>query len=201
MIMATINEGLNLTIIRTFKKIFQWTGTLIVNFLVRNPRKLLVTGGLSLSLANVYPIFEHGRLGAFVWYYLILLVIFCLIEDTFCDIVDWVHDRQQVRDLLNAVKDQDDADAAFLLAKEYGKYNKRFGGAVDFIYMKQAELYRKAAERGNAEAQYMLGLCYGTGKGVEVDQAEAKKWYRKASEQGFVPAKQLLSELNNQEQA
>ena len=67
--------------------------------------------------------------------------------------------------------------------------------------MKQAELYRKAAERGNAEAQYMLGLCYGTGKGVEVDQAEAKKWYRKASEQGFVPAKQLLSELNNQEQA
>ena len=199
MIMATISE--EMMSIRTLKKIFQWTGKFIINFVARNPRKLLFAGALSWTTANVYPFFEHGRLGSFVWYYWMLLFLFCLIEDAFCDVADWVHDRQKVRDLLSAVNDLDDADAAFLLAEKYGECNKRFGGAFDFIYMKQSELYRKAAEKGNAEAQYMLGLCYGTGKGVEMGRAEAVKWFRKASEQGFEPAKQILSKLSNQEQA
>ncbi len=44
--------------------------------------------------------------------------------------------------------------------------------------------YRKAAEQGDAAAQYNLGLCYCNGEGVEKNMSEAGKWYRKAAEQG-----------------
>ncbi len=52
--------------------------------------------------------------------------------------------------------------------------------------------YRKAAEQGDAEAQYNLGFMYGYGKGVSQDYAEAVKWYRKAAEQGYAKAQLSL---------
>ncbi|MBR4075711.1 MAG: sel1 repeat family protein, partial [Lentisphaeria bacterium] len=54
--------------------------------------------------------------------------------------------------------------------------------------LRDAQAYQKAAERGNARAQYNLGQCYEQGKGVPVDQAEAVKWYQKAAEQGNASA-------------
>ena len=42
--------------------------------------------------------------------------------------------------------------------------------------------YRKAAESGNAEAQYKLGFCYERGYSVEHDYSKAVKWYLKAAE-------------------
>ncbi|MDR3181394.1 MAG: sel1 repeat family protein, partial [Planctomycetaceae bacterium] len=47
-----------------------------------------------------------------------------------------------------------------------------------------AKWYRHGAERGNASAQYNLGLCYFEGKGVPKDLVEAVKWYSKAAEWG-----------------
>jgi TPR repeat protein/DNA-directed RNA polymerase subunit RPC12/RpoP len=44
--------------------------------------------------------------------------------------------------------------------------------------------YHKAAEQGNAEAQFNLGVCYAKGEGVDQDSYEAVKWYRMAAEQG-----------------
>ena len=44
--------------------------------------------------------------------------------------------------------------------------------------------YRKAADLGQAEAQYNLGSCYDAGVGVETDKLEAKSWYQKAANQG-----------------
>lgn len=44
--------------------------------------------------------------------------------------------------------------------------------------------YRKAAEQGNAQAQFELADCYRKGEGVSEDDVEAVKWYRKAAEQG-----------------
>ncbi len=41
-----------------------------------------------------------------------------------------------------------------------------------------------AAERGDAEAQFELGLMYDEGYGVSRDNQEAAKWYSKAAEQG-----------------
>ena len=42
----------------------------------------------------------------------------------------------------------------------------------------------QAAEQGDADAQYKLGMCYLSGLGVAQDSAEAAKWLRKAAEQG-----------------
>ena len=51
---------------------------------------------------------------------------------------------------------------------------------------------RKAAEKGDAEAQHLLGLKYGTGEEVSEDYVEAVKWYRKAAEQGLAAAQRDL---------
>lgn len=51
-----------------------------------------------------------------------------------------------------------------------------------------AARYRKDAERGDAVAQFNLGVCYANGLGVEKDAKESVKWYRKAAEQGVAEA-------------
>lgn len=48
--------------------------------------------------------------------------------------------------------------------------------------------YRKAAEQGDAQAQYVLGLMYFDGRGVVQDDQQAQAWYRKAAEQGYASA-------------
>jgi hypothetical protein len=53
--------------------------------------------------------------------------------------------------------------------------------------------YRKAADQGDAEAQYDLGLCYELGSGVPKDEVEAVKWYRKAADQGQADAQARLA--------
>jgi len=49
--------------------------------------------------------------------------------------------------------------------------------------------YRKAAENGHAQAQYVLGKSYHAGEGVPKDQVEAFKWWRKAAEQGHATSR------------
>ena len=50
----------------------------------------------------------------------------------------------------------------------------------------------KAAEQGDAEAQFNLGLMYDDGKGVPHDNTESVKWFRKAAEQGYAKAQHRL---------
>ena len=53
--------------------------------------------------------------------------------------------------------------------------------------------FHKAAEKGNAEAEYYLGKLYGTQQsGVEMDQNESTKWYRKAAEDGNADAQYAM---------
>ena len=52
--------------------------------------------------------------------------------------------------------------------------------------------YRKAADKGNASAQYFLGKAYAGGDGLVKDSAEAVKWYRKAADRGFALAQCAL---------
>ena len=52
--------------------------------------------------------------------------------------------------------------------------------------------YRRAAEQGNARAQYNLGGMYREGRGVPQDDAEAVAWYRRAAEQGHARAQYNL---------
>ena len=51
-------------------------------------------------------------------------------------------------------------------------------------YAKAVELYRKAAEKGNASAQTLLGTMYDGGVGVPQDFRMAIKLYRQAAAQG-----------------
>jgi hypothetical protein len=55
-------------------------------------------------------------------------------------------------------------------------------------FTQAADLYRRAAEQGNASAQFNLGLLYDNGEGVDKDYAQAAAWYRKAAEQGVARA-------------
>ena len=48
------------------------------------------------------------------------------------------------------------------------------------------------AEKGDAKAQYNLGVCYHEGQGVTKDYVEAVKWFRKAAEQGLADAQYAL---------
>ncbi|MFQ5913613.1 MAG: tetratricopeptide repeat protein [Nitrospinota bacterium] len=51
---------------------------------------------------------------------------------------------------------------------------------------------RALAERGDANAQYKLGLTYYQGRGVAKNFSEAAKWHRKAAEQGHAKAQASL---------
>jgi TPR repeat protein len=54
------------------------------------------------------------------------------------------------------------------------------------------EWYRKAADQGNADAQFFLASCYDAGAGVPRDYAQGAKWWRKAAEQGNAAAQKNL---------
>ncbi|MDG4550199.1 MAG: hypothetical protein P9G45_07275, partial [Candidatus Contendobacter sp.] len=56
----------------------------------------------------------------------------------------------------------------------------------------EAVMWYKAAEQGDADAQFNLGVMYDNGQGVRKDEAEAVKWYRKAAEQGNADAQNNL---------
>lgn len=80
-------------------------------------------------------------------------------------------------------------------------------------YEEAVKWYKKAAEQGNADAQYKLGYCYAHGgyeiplemqdslgynyeKGLGVDQDfdKAIEWYRKSAEQGNAEAQYSLAD-------
>ncbi len=55
-------------------------------------------------------------------------------------------------------------------------------------YESAVQYYTRAAELGNAEAQYKLGCCYETGTGVEQDLNKAEFWIRQSADQGMQQA-------------
>ena len=55
--------------------------------------------------------------------------------------------------------------------------------------------YRKAAEQGEAKAQFLLGGKYFEGKGVAQDKQQALEWYRKAAENGDTKAQAKIDAL------
>jgi len=56
-------------------------------------------------------------------------------------------------------------------------------------------LYRQAADRGDAAAQYSLGRLYRQGQGAPKDDAAALLWFRKAAEQGNPGAAYSLGQM------
>ena len=66
------------------------------------------------------------------------------------------------------------------------------GQGVPRDYSEAVKWYRKAAEQGDAYAQYDLGECYLNGHGVAQDHAEAVKWYYRAAEKSYAHAQDAL---------
>ena len=60
------------------------------------------------------------------------------------------------------------------------------------IDAKQLAGSRAKAENGDAKAQYQLGVCYFIGAGVERNNVEAVKWFRKAADQNDAKAQGIL---------
>jgi len=54
------------------------------------------------------------------------------------------------------------------------------------------EKWKAQAEKGDALAQYNLGVMYRDGQGVEKDFKEAVEWFQKSANQGFAPAQYNL---------
>ena len=52
--------------------------------------------------------------------------------------------------------------------------------------------YRKAAEQGDAAAQFNLGWMYAEGRGMERNYTIAVEWYLKAAERGHERAQAFL---------
>jgi hypothetical protein len=52
--------------------------------------------------------------------------------------------------------------------------------------------WTKAAEQGNADAQYNLGMKHAKGQGVPQDYKQAVYWWTKAAEQGNADAQLIL---------
>ena len=55
-------------------------------------------------------------------------------------------------------------------------------------YAQAVQLLRPWAERGDAWAQYSLGVMYYRGRGVAQDDAQAREWLEKAAAQGLAEA-------------
>ena len=55
--------------------------------------------------------------------------------------------------------------------------------------------YRRAAQQGDANAQYSLGNMYLMGEGIKQDDFQARQWYEKAADQGHEGAQHNLGSL------
>ena len=86
--------------------------------------------------------------------------------------------------------DNENPKAQSLLGTLYGD---RHCAGIDSC--QAVELFLKAAEQGDSQAQYHLGHVYYLGLGVQQDEEKAFKWYLKAAEQGEARAQEGLGKL------
>ena len=98
-----------------------------------------------------------------------------------------------------ATKRQESTEAAIAngIPKDTGAqldlaYKFYLGKEVMLNYTKAAELFKIAAEAGNSDAQFALGVMHQNGQGVSINYMDAAKWYEKAARQDNPNAQYLL---------
>ena len=69
-----------------------------------------------------------------------------------------------------------------------GDFEEGFAAAQKGDFATALRLYKPLAERGNAAAQFNLGMMYKYSEGVAQDYKTAVKWFALAAEQGYVDA-------------
>lgn len=118
---------------------------------------------------------------------LLLIAVFLLPSAmTAGPLEDWITCQKQVLPDLGGPTPRDPKTPveAYCLGLAYttGK------GSVRIDDIAAAQFYRRAAEKGHAPAQTVLGYLYEKGQGVSPDPAQAVVWYRKAADQGLPDA-------------
>jgi uncharacterized protein YdaT len=79
-----------------------------------------------------------------------------------------------------------DASALYTQANNLLKGLGRSATSQD--YAKARDWYEKAADGGNPDAMFKLGVIYQNGQGVALDYAKAREWYEKAADRGNADA-------------
>src|SRR5262245_36439526 len=82
-----------------------------------------------------------------------------------------------------------DADALFRLGYRLA-FGKKRPRPTDWGVV--FELWQRAAALNHRRAQFYLGTCYDSGRGVTQDLGQAMRWYRAAAENGYPPAQYNL---------
>lgn len=67
-----------------------------------------------------------------------------------------------------------------------------FDAAEAGNFDRAVSIWRSLAEKGDPQAQFNLGLMYHSGLGLSQSENEAVKWYQKAAEGGYSPARVYL---------
>lgn len=83
---------------------------------------------------------------------------------------------------------------ALLMQPVWAGVDEGLAAAEAGNFVKALKELRPFADKGNADAQYYLGVMYDNGNGVQQDRAQAVGWYRKAAELGHVGAQYNLSQ-------
>ena len=78
--------------------------------------------------------------------------------------------------------------AGGFFACEYRQKKKKSTPYVKENYSEAEKNLLEAAKKGNADAQFKLGVCYAKGDGVAQDQTKAVEWWHKAAAQGHAEA-------------
>lgn len=93
--------------------------------------------------------------------------------------------------LFSAAKEQNNADAQWMLAEFY------FSGiGLEQSFQKAIYWYEQAAEQGNAGALEMLGNIYAKGLGTQPNANTATSYYKKSCELGNKNACSSYEKLN-----
>ena len=104
--------------------------------------------------------------------------------------------KEEATKWFDAIQEQDP-----LMQYAWGCNFLKVGGIAPELTKEAVKWFRKAAEQGEAHAQFMLGMCYFDGVGITQDKTEAVKWLQKAAKQGHEKAKKALTEVSKQKGA
>lgn len=102
---------------------------------------------------------------------------------------------QQKEDAFYACKDfaDDDNDLAQRILGDM--YYWGWGGKVKKDIKKAINWYKKAAQNGNVDAKYNLGVIYERGDGIEIDYEKAARWFLSAAKDGHKDAQYNLANM------
>ena len=72
------------------------------------------------------------------------------------------------------------------------------GQGVPKNYDKAFGCFSQAAQQGNADAQFYLGVCYAEGKGVTKSLIQAYRWFNQSAAQGDTTAASYRETIESQ---